>query len=143
MFSLMSLSKSNFFTQVKIVLLMLHLCRTRFTLVLHSCHTRVVLVSLKLYLCCTRGAFMLHSSCTCLAHVILVSLVSGTSVVKGDRSKNHVISKLNTDCILIFTLYTSFIEIFTLIVFMTISVHVTFCLMASQTLSSHVQFEFH
>ena len=67
MFSLVSLSKSKFFTSVVRVALVSHSCCL--------CCTRVSLVSLVLHSCRIR-----------VAHVVLVLLVSGTRVVNQTRS---------------------------------------------------------
>ena len=81
MFSLLPLSKSKFFTCVAIVLFVSNLCRTRITPVAlssHSCPTFVVHFLLMSRWC----HLVLHSSRTGVVRVALMSLVSGTCVVK-------------------------------------------------------------
>ena len=83
MFSLVSLSKSKFLTSVALL-----------SFVEHSCHTRVVRVALVLHLCrtcVTRVSLVLVSCFSCCTRVVcvaLVSLVSGTRVIKQTRSKS-------------------------------------------------------
>ena len=68
MFSVVSLSKSKFFTRVAILLFISHSCFS------HWCFTRVVLVLL-----------MLHWCCNSVARVALALLMSATGVVKYIR----------------------------------------------------------
>ena len=102
MFSLVSLSKSKFFTRVTLVSFVQHLCRTRVVhveLVQHLCRSRVncvTLVSLVSHSYRSRVvlvAFLSHSCRLCRTRVVRV----WHSCCKQTRSKNGSVKYFNSE----------------------------------------------